>query len=331
VKGGDGTSDEEKTRKALAFLGHIPRDKPFALFLNYEEPHDIYNYGGKTPPRPLPALESGIQLPDSYYKENFSSKPAAQTEYMNINPARHFLNADESIWKSYRGYYRQRVKHFDQQLGQILQALKEHQLEHNTLLIVSSDHGDMDSQHRLVYKGPFMYEQLTRVPLFIRTPKTLPHRPPGVDEGLTVNVDLLPTLLDYAGVREQGLDGRSLAPRLWGNDTGSRSFIISEYQNKQKWNHPIRMIRTNNYKFVDHRVGMDELYNLSDDPDELHNLACTPGSADILHELARELKAWQLKYQDPFDKQSATDPDGKLLTSTSYSVYTGRDAECNGD
>ncbi|WP_456446994.1 sulfatase family protein [Thiolapillus sp.] len=314
VKGGDDTTDEEKTEKALAFLMHPPKNQPFALFLNYREPHNIYDFGGKQPPQPSPELEKGMALPDSFYREDFATKPAAQTQYMEINPARRFLDAGENTWKSYRGYYRQRVQHFDEQLGRILQALKKQHLEQNTLLMVTSDHGDMDAQHRLVFKGPFMYEQLVRVPLFIRLPKSIQGLPPGTDDGLTNNVDLLPTLLDLAGVKVQGLDGKSLMPRLTGKGVSRQEQVVSEYQNKQKWNHPLRMIRTPAYKFVDHLVGMDELYDLKKDPEELHNLVNTSAYTPILKKLARDLEQWRSRTMDPFHNLSATDPEGRRIT-----------------
>ena len=311
IRGGDDTTDEEKTRKALEFLAQVPGDQPFALFLNYVGPHNIYDYGWKHPPEPLPELAKNMTLPDSYYREDFSTKPAAQQLYMETGPVRRFLQAGEITWKSYRGYYRRRVRHFDEQLGRVLQALKARHLEQNTIVIVTSDHGDMDTQHRLVYKGPFMYEPLVRVPLLIRVPRAYGGLPAGTDDGLTVNVDLLPTMLEFAGLQPQGLDGHSLVARLTGKNNAAPDFVISQYQNKQKWNHPMRMICTQRYKYVDHLVGMDELYDLRNDPEELVNLARDTSSADLREALSQRLKKWLEQQQDPFHNLSATDPAGR--------------------
>jgi len=313
IRGGDDTTDEEKTRKALEFLARLPEDRPFALFLNYLEPHNIYDYGWKHPPEPLPELAGNMSLPDSYYREDFSTKPAAQKQYMETGPVRRFLHAEESIWKSYRGYYRRRVRHFDEQLGRILQALKQHDLERNTIVIVTSDHGDMDTRHRLVYKGPFMYESLVRVPLLIRVPRAYGGLPAGTDDGLTVNVDLLPTMLEFAGQQPQGLDGRSLVARLTGKSRAAPDFVISQYQNKQKWNHPMRMIRTREFKFVDHLTGKDELYDLREDPEELVNRIDDESLADVRKTLQQQLRQWLEHQQDPFHRLSATEPDGRPI------------------
>ena len=322
IRGGDATTDEEKTRKALEFLARLPGDRPFALFLNYLEPHNIYDYGWKHPPKPLPELADNMSLPDSYYREDFSTKPAAQKQYMETGPVRRFLQAGETVWKSYRGYYRQRVKHFDQQLSRILEALKAHDLEQNTIVIVTSDHGDMDTRHRLVYKGPFMYESLVRVPLLIRVPQAYGGLPAGTDDGLTINVDLLPTMLEFAGQKPRGLDGHSLLARLTGKSGTAPDFVISQYQNKQKWNHPMRMIRTQRYKYVDHLVGMDELYDLRNDPEELVNLAHDASSADLRETLSQRLQQWLEQQQDPFHGLSATDPAGRRMNHAT----TGKDS-----
>ena len=323
IRGGDATTDEEKTRKALEFLAQRPNNRPFALFLNYREPHNIYDYGWKHPPEPLPELAAGMSLPDSYYREDPSTKPRAQTQYMETGPVQRFLHADEIIWKSYRGYYRQRVAHFDRQLNRILAALKEHKLNESTIVLVTSDHGDMDARHRLVYKGPFMYEQLVRVPLIVRVPQAFGGQPAGIDHDLTVNVDLLPTMLEFAGLRVNGLDGSSLVPRLTGKAHDTADFVISQYQNKQKWNHPMRMIRTPGFKYVDHLEGMDELYDLRNDPEELVNLALDASSADIMHRLGDHLEQWLKQHQDPFHQLSATDPEGRPVAPRKVSQARG--------
>jgi arylsulfatase A-like enzyme len=67
-------------------------------------------------------------------------------------------------WKAYRRFYRDKVRLFDERLGGVLAALRERGLLESTLVVVTSDHGDMDAAHRLVFKGPFMYDEVVRVP-----------------------------------------------------------------------------------------------------------------------------------------------------------------------
>lgn len=271
VKGGDSIPDREKTRHALAFLDAMssdPAKRPFALFLNYTAPHTIYGYGIKPPPRPIAALKKNVHLPESFYAEDSSEKPAAQTLYMQKDNGRLFYDKGEDIWKTYRGMYREKVKDFDRELGKVLDSLKAHDLLKNTLVIVTSDHGDMDTHHRLVFKGPFGYEQVIRVPLVVHVPKRFGGKIPRRENTFTVNVDLLPTILDFAGLSPEVGDGSSLKPLLTGNNGQTPATkVIGEYYNKQKWVHPLRIIRTDKYKYINHLIGMDELYDLESDPE----------------------------------------------------------------
>ena len=74
-------------------------------------------------------------------------------------------------WERYRDCYRSKVKLYDDNVGKVIQELKKQGEWENTIIIVTSDHGDMDTNHGLIYKGPFMYEHMVRVPLMIRIPK----------------------------------------------------------------------------------------------------------------------------------------------------------------
>ncbi|WP_456413590.1 sulfatase family protein, partial [Thiolapillus sp.] len=304
-RGGDNTSDSKKSELAMAFLAKMGQGKkqpPFALFLNYTDPHDVYEYGGLSKdPEPIETLARGVALPQSYYAEVFSSKPEAQSLYMERDGGRRFKDKPEDVWKSYRGFYRAKVQKYDTELGKVIQALKDTGEWERTIVIVTSDHGDMDARHHLVFKGPFAYEQVIRVPLMIRVPSRFGAAAPRKEDAMTVNVDILPTILDFAGLPPTAGDGVSLKPLLLGtsNDSGRKEVVV-EYYNKQKWVHPLRVIRSDRYKYVDHLVGMDEFYDLQQDPDEIHNLIDDPGYGQVREQLSRRLGAWIEKHSDPF-------------------------------
>ncbi|WP_457668946.1 sulfatase family protein [Thiolapillus sp.] len=318
VKGGDSIPDRQKTRHALAFIDAMssnPSKRPFALFLNYTAPHTIYEYGLKTPPEPIAALETNVHLPKSFYAEDNSQKPKSQTLYMKSDTGKLFYGKGEDIWKTYRGVYRKKVQDFDRELGKILDSLKTHDLMKNTLVIVTSDHGDMDTYHRLVFKGPFGYEQVIRVPLVVHVPKQFGGKTTYRENTFTVNVDLLPTILDFAGLPAGVGDGHSLKPLLIGNSNKkTRTEVVGEYYNKQKWVHPLRILRTDKYKYIDHLIGMDELYDLESDPQEIHNLIGDSNHTRIRKKLAERLNNWIVKQSDPFSTLSATDLKGRPLS-----------------
>ena len=305
----DRPADAETTRLGLDFLRRRAGQGPFALFLSYNDPHDIYDYD---PGPPVPDRCS--PLPESWHRQAFEQVPSVHEAFMTQDQGTllHGLGAD--AWQSYQAFYREKVRLFDAEAGRVLDALECFGAADDTLVIVTSDHGDMDTHHRLIFKGPFMYEQMVRVPLMIRVPVSLdsssPRRVIDVD---VVNTDLAPTLLDFAGAPPDGTlaDGFSLRPLLTGSGPGPcRDYVIGQYHGKQRWVNPIRMIRTAEFKYNRYLVHGEELYHLSEDPHELVNLAADLGYRRIKAELSAELDRWIAAHDDPFYDLTVTDRAG---------------------
>ena len=201
-------------------------------------------------------------------------------------------------------------------MGKVLAELRKRGLLESTIVIVTSDHGDMDAHHRLIYKGPFMYDQMVRVPLMIRVPKAFGgigvRRVEDVD---VVNVDIVPTILDFCSLAPIECDGLSLKPTLTGESgQDKREFVISQYYSKQRWVNPIRMIRTTQYKYNRYISHGEELYDLVNDPDEIVNLAADPKYAKVKADLSGKLDEWIKQNNDPFDSLESTTRRGKPLT-----------------
>lgn len=302
VDRGDHTTDQQKTGFAMEFLETWKKDsrQPFALFLNYINPHHVYDFVVKDEWKDSGPPES-VPLPDSYYKEDLSGKPVAQREYINSPGLKIFRDKPEGFWKKYREYYKKKVALFDQELGVILKKIREMGIWEETIVIVTSDHGDLDAQHQLAYKGPFAYDALMKVPLIIHIPKKYGGTDSGIIDDLTVNVDLLPTILDFANVSLPIVDGKSLKPRITGKKKEYlRRYVVGQYYGMRNWPHPLRMIRTNSYKYVDHLSGMDEFYVLSKDPNEIYNRISDPHYIDVRKDLVHSLNLWIDQQEDPF-------------------------------
>ena len=187
-------------------------------------------------------------------------------------------------------------------VGSVIRELKKQGLWDNTIVVVTSDHGDMDTNHRLIYKGPFMYEHMVRVPLMIRVPAQFGGiKPCHISDLDVVNVDLFPTLLDFCGIDAIQCDGISLKPLLTGTaGQKKRDFVVSQYYSKQHWVTPIRMLRTPEFKYNKYLHQGEELYDLKNDPDELVNLAGNAKYAIIKNKLAAMLDDWLKTNGDPF-------------------------------
>jgi arylsulfatase A-like enzyme len=165
----------------------------------------------------------------------------------------------------------------DDQVGRMLEALRETGQLDNTIVIFMSDHGELLGDHGVYLKGPFFYEPSVHVPLAISWPGHIPAR--RID-GLIELVDIAPTLLEAAGLDIwPGMQGRSLWPLLTGNggETGT-SDVYCEYYNAMPWHREphlpfATMLRTRTMKLVvSHGDRRGELYDLEADPSETVNL-----------------------------------------------------------
>ncbi|MHC4886204.1 MAG: sulfatase family protein [Planctomycetota bacterium] len=314
-------ADGEVTRRALDFLSRQGEsDQPFALFLSYNNPHDIYEFSSERDPEP--AREH--ILPETWHAKDFAAVPRVHAQFMEEDQGRVIVDAETRAWERYREIYREKTRLYDEEVGTVLAALAETGEADETLVLATSDHGDMDTQHRLIYKGPFMYEHMMRVPLIIRLPAGQRGRAVARVDASTVNVDLLPTLCAYAGVEVPSTDGSSLLPLLFGEASPvDRSAVIGQYYSKQRWVNPIRMLRTDEWKYIRYQTHGEELYNLKEDPQELKNCAGDDQAAGAKAELSARLDRWLQDHDDPFDTQAPTTRSGEPLSAEEEAARRG--------
>jgi N-acetylglucosamine-6-sulfatase len=133
-----------------------------------------------------------------------------------------------------------------------------------TVLIFTSDNGYLLGEHRLRAKG-LPYEEAAAVPLLMRGP--------GIPRGrrrtqVVGNVDLAPTILDLAGGRRAGMDGRTLLPLIRNRNKAKGRGVLIEVLRGSGYR-PVRALRTRKYAFIDHRGSAAELYNMRRDPYQL--------------------------------------------------------------
>ncbi|MCX8036243.1 MAG: sulfatase-like hydrolase/transferase [Candidatus Sumerlaeia bacterium] len=186
--------------------------------------------------------------------------------------------------REYAAIYHGMVKYIDDQVGRVLKKLDELGLAGNTLVIFTSDHGDMVGAHGCIGKSiTGCYDDLVRIPLLMR----LPGR---IEAGTRVRqpvsqIDFMPTILDYAGVPvPENIHGKSLRPLIEGRKVAWRDYAFCQRANT------LRMLRTEQYKYV---VGAGRrivaLYDLIKDPHEDRNLADDPAHAPVLKAMHKRL------------------------------------------
>jgi choline-sulfatase len=185
------------------------------------------------------------------------------------------------------------VSFIDDRLARLMDVLRVTGRLDNTVVILTSDHGDMQGERGLWYKMSF-FEGSVRVPLVVSAPGRF--APSRVSSPVST-MDLLPTLVGIAGgdghALDDDLDGESLLPLLAG-EHDDRQVVVAEYLAEGAVA-PIVMLRRGSWKLIHSPADPDQLFDLAVDPWERHNLAEDPVAAGVLAELRAEVAArWDL-------------------------------------
>lgn len=244
-------------------------------------------------------------LPDAYYDlydpadvplppsmaETFAGKPDVQRRYAEYWSADHF---DTDAWRKLIAVYWGYVTMIDEQVGRILDRLREHGLWDETAVVFTADHGEFTGAHRLNDKGPAMYEDIYRIPGLVRVPGV----PPRVVDEFATLIDLHATVLDLAGLPAgDPCDGRSLLPLVHGADD-PRPEVVAEFHGHH-FPYSQRMIRDRRHKLVFNPESVNELYDLDADPHELRNVYAVPAYASVRRDMTGRLYRELLRRGDP--------------------------------
>ena len=285
--------DEETAFFARRKLFEFATEKvnPFCLIASFIHPHDPYIarpewwnlYDDKEIDMPKTQLDFDAQ-------DSFSKRLMTGIEASTV------ATSEEQVRAARRAYYAN-VSYFDSKVGLIIKTLEEIEEIDNTIVIVTSDHGDMLGERGLWYKMNF-FEHSARVPLIMAGAGVLAG---GVIKNPCSLVDILPTMLDIAGTEgakppplAQEIDGCS----LWTRATSGKeedSEAIGEYC-AEMTSSPVVMIRRGDYKYIHCDGDPPLMYNLKEDPDELRNLAEDKSHADLKAQFAIEVKnGWNME------------------------------------
>ena len=181
---------------------------------------------------------------------------------------------DDIIRRTRHGYYAS-ISYIDAKVAELMQTLERSGLADNTIIIFASDHGDMMGERGLYYKKSF-FEWSLRVPLIFRAPAR--YRPRRVSNVVSL-VDMLATFVDIAGGAVSDIlatEGKSLDQAAQGGKLGERT-IAAEFLAEGVFE-PTFMLRDDRYKFFYSETDPPLLYDMKNDPQELKNLAASPGS-----------------------------------------------------
>jgi arylsulfatase len=221
----------------------LPAEKPWFLAVNLVNPHDICffeSWAGQTATRgnpdvlsplaPAPASDiydkdwSDTPLPESFHHKAPENEPWAVRSYRQICDLTYgALPDEEAVWRKNQGYYFNCMRDASYKIRRLFAALETLGLADDTIVVYTSDHGEMAGAQRLRQKGPVIFKENVAVPLYISHPDARKSR---VVDNLGNTVDLLPTLFEFAGGKPEALEdplgalpGVSLANALSGHAT----------------------------------------------------------------------------------------------------------------
>ena len=307
-----GDSREGGARACAEFIRQ-EHERPYYLVASLINPHDICYYaindyrfdpkagggrkggGGEA----NKALMEAMEMPAGASAEEFFAKhcpplpanhqpqadePAAVKKLIEIRAFKEKArrNYTERDWRLHRWAYHRLTERVDREIQIILDALKETGREDETVVILTSDHGDMDASHKMEHKTA-LYDEAARIPLLVMHKAVAPAG--RVDETHLVSngLDLLPTVCDYAGIPNAKADprGRSLRPLIEGKPVKDwRATLGVESQIG-------RMVVGDRVKYIRYDMGaeQEQLLDLRKDPGETRHFTNDPAYADILKRL----------------------------------------------
>jgi arylsulfatase A-like enzyme len=293
----------DRTLELLKEFAADPR--PFFLYASFFKPHSPH-----TVPEPYHAMFDNVEipLPRRVTLDYIRTLPLPVQKQILRGRPQYDMDRARLQW-IYRSYYGA-VAMADYEIGRILDTLEQSGKADNTIIVFSTDHGDQLLEHGLEGKNVF-FEHSVHIPLLVAYPG---HVRPGKVQELVETVDVVPTLLEWAGIAApKGVQGRSLAPLLAGLAYEARSAVFAENiipevitsgQLKFEYapgegvggiRHPdAKMARTQRWKFNYYPGGDGELYDLAEDPGEWRNLYHDAAHRAVRDEMRQRILDWMI-------------------------------------
>lgn len=276
------TRDVEVVNRAVDKLHELSgSEKPWCLYVGVTGPHDPFVI-----PEQYAKLYDPAHIPlPLNYGDSLADKPGV---YRRMRRVWDQLSTEEvrEATAHYWGY----CTMIDDMFGQVLTALDASGQADDTLVVFLSDHGESGGAHGLYLKGISPFEETYRLPCIVRWPNGISEPGRVVDELVSI-MDWAPTFSSLAEAESPNeCDGESLVSWLRNEQPANWRDAVYSQCNGVEVYYTQRMVRTERYKFVYHPTDIDELYDLSVDPYELHNVADSPKYASVKKELY--LKMW---------------------------------------
>ena len=275
------------------------KDKPFALFWSVNPPHPPYQY---VPEKYLVDYKDK-SLKDLLVRGNVD----LETDAKNLTFHEGATRGRTNLAKNHVAEYFAMVTGVDEQIGRVLKTLKEEGLYDNTIVVITSDHGEMMGSHGLMSKNVW-YEESINVPFIIRWPERLKA---GQKSDLLISpTDIMPTILNMMGATKgmpSTLDGKDLSKNILENSGEEPQSVLYYFIEEGQPASGHRGLRTKRYTYV---VTLDRndqerqiLYDNKEDPYQLKNIATSASEIrkELHHELLQQLKSKKDPWLERYD------------------------------
>lgn len=274
--------------QTIDLIEHAAEDQPFFVYSSFVDPHHPFD-----PPEPYASMYDPGQLAGPVRMEGeLDDKPPhfrkARTGHGFSNEKYDYRKLSDHDWGCVKAAYYGMISLVDYNIGRILAAIEKKGIEHDTLIMFTNDHGELMGDHGLLFKGPFHYDSIIKAPMIIKWPGVIPQG--SRYSQVTEHTDILPTLLEYAGVRPPyGVQGSSMASVLRGDKGAGREYAMTEF-NCYDWGLSVKTLTGRDYKLT-YYAGQDygELYDRNRDPEEFYNLWEDEDYQEIREYLIRKL------------------------------------------
>lgn len=281
-------------RSCALLESYKKEEKPFFLWSSFFDPHPdylapspwdtMYDNRPLTVPHVVPG-EHDHNPPHLGLTQQAGSDFSAykETGYLIHGMHPHVPVSEETARKNMAVYYGM-VSLMDKYIGKILDKLDELGLTDNTLVVFTTDHGHLFGQHGLHAKGPFLYEDMIRVPMIARMPGRIPAG--SRTSAIQSLVDLAPTMLDFLGLPLPHVMTGISEKAVWtGEEKQLRDHALCEHHHEPTTIHERTYINERYKLTVYFNQTYGELYDLQEDPGEIHNLWDEPSAAELKQEL----------------------------------------------
>jgi arylsulfatase A-like enzyme len=337
------------TDRALDFLKTRPRDRPFFLMLHHKAPHRPWEpdaahraqFADRWIPEPETFWDSYATRTDALHENRQRVVDDLTRRDLKLTPPEGLQGPELTAWLAvkpdsvtvtrdgkavtltgealgrwkYQRYlqdYLATIQSVDDNVGRVLAFLDSNRLARNTIVIYTSDQGFFLGDHGMFDKR-FMYEESLRMPFLVRWPAGI--KPSTTSPAMALNVDFAPTFLDAAGAAiPPGMQGRSLLPVLRGRTPADwRTSMYYRYYH-DPGDHNTRAhygVRTQTHKLIYYwKKDQWELFDLVNDPQEMHNLYGEPGHEAITASLRSELLRLKKAMRDDDQFANEQPPNG---------------------